>query len=686
MRGKVASGRGVGAMCAVLGSFAMLRPRPPRRTASRALPTAIASLTGLAVLAATLHAQGLRLTRPAPWTPDSVVKAVIQAGSASLTPEPAVDTGIPRMWLTKAERTSWKQTADYDETMRYCRQLEAGSRWIRVESFGRSGQGRDLPLLIVSKDRVFTPDAARALGKPIVLIQNGIHSGEIEGKDASLILLRDLAVLHRQEELLDSVIVLVVPMFSADAHERRSRYQRINQNGPDEMGWRHTPIGLNLNRDYTKLDAPEMRALIGNVYTKWWPDLLIDNHTTDGADYRYDVTWATNHGAGMPAALDRWASENLERGVMAKLADKGHVVSPYFDIRSGNDPRSGLEYSNSIPRFSTGYAPTQSRMALLVETHMLKPYGVRVKATYDLMRSVLEELHARPRALTGAVKAAEAEATARAQSRDPAARAFVLATRLSERGTPVPWKGVATTWERSEITGGTVARYSNTPWDTTVLLYRETLPSLTVTQPAGGYVVPQEWTSVLDRLALHGIRTRTLSRAWTDTVEMARITERTLVPEPFEGRQNVRVGGVRMERQRRTFRAGDVWVPLDQRGGPLAVALLEAQSPDGFLAWGFFSTIFQRKEYGEAYVVEPLARAMMARDPKLAAEFRAKVAADTAFAKDAYARSDWFFRRSPWNDPEQDLHPIARAVRPVPDSFLQPLAGSAPAPPATTRR
>ncbi len=631
------------------------------------------------LLASSVHAQGLRLTRPAPWSPDSAVKAVITGGSAQLTPDPAVDENVPRIWLTKAERTKWKQTADYDETVRFCRSLEAGSRWVRVESFGRTGQGRDLPLIIVSKDRVFTAEAARALGKPIVLIQNGIHSGEIEGKDASLMLLRDLAVLHRHEELLDSVILLVVPMFSADAHERRGRFQRMNQNGPDEMGWRHTPIGLNLNRDYTKLDSPEMRALIGNVFTKWWPDLLVDNHTTDGADYRYDITWAANHGAGMPASLDRWVSERVERGVMSRLTQMGHVVSPYFEIRGGNDPRAGIEYGNSTPRFSTGYPPLQSRAALLVETHMLKPYGTRVKATYDLMLALLEELHARPRALTQAVRDAEAETIARAHAKDPARRLLALASRVSDRGASFAWKGVATRWETSDITGSRLPRYSSAPWDTTVTLYRETLPSLTVRQPAGGYVVPQEWTSVLDRLALHGLRTRTLARAWSDTVEMTRVTDRTLSAEAFEGRHNVRVLAAPNERQVRSFRAGDVWVPLDQRGGALAVALLEAQAPDGFLAWGFFSTVFQRKEYGEAYVVEPMARAMMARDPRLAADFRAKLAADSTFAADPSARSDWFYRRSPWNDPEQDLHPIARALRPVPETFLVPLPGGAAA-------
>jgi hypothetical protein len=641
---------------------------------------AAVTMAALLALTSNAHAQGFRITRATAWTPDSTVKAVLTGGSAQLTPEPAVDATIPRIWLTRAERTLWKQTSDYEEMMRYCRSLEAGSHWVKLEIIGHTGQGRELPMLILSKDRAFTPEAARALGKPIVLIQNGIHAGEIEGKDASLMLMRDLAAIHRNDALLDSVVLLVLPTFSADAGERRSHYNRINQNGPDEMGWRHTPIGLNLNRDYTKLDAPEMRALIGNVYTKWWPELLIDNHTTDGADYRYDVTYATNHGAGVPPSLDRWYADAIEKGMVQRLTEAGHLVSPYLDFKTGNDPRGGIEYNNSLPRFSTGYPPLQSRAALLVETHMLKPYGSRVKATYDLMLSVLQEIHEHPRALLDAVRDAEAASVARAQAKDPSKRMLVLASALSDKGVPVPWKGVQTTWEFSEITGSVIPRYSHTPWDTTVMLYRETIPQLTVRLPEGGYIVPQEFSDVLDRMALHGIRTRRLARAWSDTVEMTRITGHTIVAEPYEGRANVRVTAVSTERQVRSFRAGDVWVPLDQRGGALAATLLEAQSPDGFMAWGFFLTVFQKKEYGGDYVVEPLARAMMAHDPKLAADFHAKLESDSAFAKDPSARNDWFYRRSPWNDPEQDMHPIARATHPVPESFLVPVPVTLPAP------
>jgi len=647
---------------------------------------AAALAAAVTFLAAMAQAQ-LRLTRPAPWTPDSVVKSILTGSSAQLTPDPPVDTSIPRIWLTRAERTLWKQTSDYDEMMRMCRSFEAGSRWVKLEIIGRSGQGRDIPMIILSKDRAFTPDAARALGKPVVLIQNGIHAGEIEGKDASGMLLRDIAVLHKYDALLDSLTLLVIPVFSVDAAERRSHWNRINQNGPDEMGWRHTPIGLNLNRDYTKLDSPEMRALIGTVYTRWWPELLVDNHTTDGADYRYDITYATNHGAGVPPSLDRWYADAIEKGMVERLQERGHLVSPYLDYKTGNDPRGGIEYNNSQPRFSTGYPPLQSRAALLVETHMLKPYGARVKATYDLMLSVLGEIHDHPRALMDAVRDAEAAAVARAQSKDPAKRTLVLATALSDKGVPVPFKGVQTTWTFSDITGNQVPHYSNVPWDTTVMMYRESIPQLSVRLPEGGYVVPQEFTDVLDRIALHGIRTRRLARAWSDTVEMTRVTGHTVAAEPYEGRANVKVTAVSMERQLRSFRAGDVWVPLDQRGSALAATLLEAQSPDGFMAWGFFLTVFQKKEYGADYIVEPMARAMMDHDPKLAADFRAKLQSDTAFAKDSNARSDWFFRRSPWRDLEQDLHPIARALHPVPEGFLVPLpVPPAPAPAPTTSK
>lgn len=610
--------------------------------------------------------------RPAP--PARVVVAV------DTTNGPLVSTDIPGYWRTRAERTAWKQTSDYDETMRYCRQLEAGSRWVRLVTYGTSGQGRDLPMLVLSKDRAFTPEEARANGKPIVLIQNGIHAGEIEGKDASLALARDMTVLRTRMDLLDSCTVLILPIFSVDAHERRSKYNRINQNGPEEMGWRVTPIGLNLNRDYTKAETPEMQALIGNVYTRWWPDLLVDDHTTDGADYQHDVTYGIPHGPQVPPSLERWLADAFEGRVIPRLAALGHLPAPYLSFRRGNDPRSGIDFGNTPPRFSTGYTILQCRPSILVETHMLKPYGYRVRATYDLLAALLEELHARPRALTSAVLEAERATLARARATTPAGRTVVLDTHTSDTAVPFAFRGRQTTWAKSEITGSMVAHYSSAPWDSLVPLYRDVVAGLTVAQPAGGYLVPQEWAGVVELLRVQGIATRRLARAWRDTVEVTRVTGWKAAADIVEGHHPISVSETKSERQLRTYRAGDVWVPLDQRGGALAVNLLEARAPDGVLAWNFFDTIFMRKEYGEDYVVEPLARQMLAKDPALAKEFAAKLAADSTFANSAFARSEFFYRRSPWADPEQNLLPVARLLAPVPESYLVPAGTVAPAP------
>ena len=626
----------------------------------------LAALTAVAAIAATVTAQPP--SPPAQLTPFP----------SSNLPGPTRAEEIPAYWKTRAEKTEYRLTPDLEETMRFCRLLEARSRWVRVTSYGRSGQGRELPLVILSKERAFTPELARATGKPVVLIQNGIHAGEIEGKDASLELMRDMVVLQKHDAVLDSVILLILPVFSVDAHERRSHYNRINQNGPELMGWRYTPVGLNLNRDYLKAESPEMRALLSGVFATWWPHLLIDNHTTDGADFRHDIGYAFNQGPGVAPAVDRWLREAFEGRVVARLASMGHLPSPYLGFRRGQDPSSGVDFENYPPRFSTGYTPLHGRPSILVETHMLKPYATRVRATYDLMLATLEEIAARPRALTDAVRTAEAEAIARGRAADPARREVVLRTRLGDRHDPLAFKGWQTRWETSEVTGGRIPRYTPEPWDTTISLFREVLPALTVRQPVG-YVVPQEWTDAVDLLTVHGVEFRRLAAAWRDTFEMQRIVAWSAAPQSGEGHRPITTSQVEIVRQEREYGPGDVWVPLDQRSAAVAVHLFEARAPDGLLYWNTFDTVLEGKEYAEDYVMEPIARQMMRENPALAREFQARVAADTAFARNAQARVDYFFRRSPWADREQNLLPVARALgAPPAAAFVRPARPAGP--------
>ena len=575
---------------------------------------------------------------------------------------------VPLYWRTRAERSDFHATADYAETMRYLRLLEGGSQWVKLVSFGKSGQQRDLPMLIVSRDRAFTPEVARATGKAVVLIQNGIHAGEIEGKDASLALVRDVAVLHRQARLLDHVILLVVPMFSADAHERRSRFNRINQNGPDEMGWRSTPIGLNLNRDYLKAESPEMRALISQVFTRWWPDLMVDNHTSDGADFRYDVGYSFNFGPEAPAPAAAWLTRAFEGRVIPALAALGALPAPYLDFDQPGNPAAGAEIFEAEPRYSNGYASIQCRPAILIETHARKSYQVRVRATYDLMAALLDEINARPGELRRAVT--ESESLVAMRVFEPQSRRRVsLVSKPGPRVTPLEFKGYRRIEERSEITGAPVARFLSEPLDTTITYRRDLVSTAEATVPPG-YLVPQEWITVADHLALHGVRFQRLVASWSDTVEVPHVLAYRESTGTFEGHHVTFVTDMRLERRWRSYRAGDLWVPCDQPRALVAMELLETRAPDGLMFWNAFDTVLERKEYAEAYVMEPLARRMLSEQPALAAEFRARVASDTAFANSPKARLDFLYRRSPWFDTEADLVPVARALKAPPASVL----------------
>ena len=598
----------------------------------------------------------------------AVRRAVALLGLAFVSAAAPAAADRAEAWKTHAERTGYRETGDYAEAIRFCRALEKASPWVRVESYGTSGQGRDLPIVILSKTGDFSPDRARRAGKPIVLIQNGIHSGEIEGKDASLELMRDIAVDRTRAALLDRVTILVLPIFSVDSHERSGPHNRINQNGPASMGWRPSPLGLNLNRDYLKAETPEMQALISRVFTRWWPHLLVDNHTTDGADYRHDLTLGIDVGPAVPAPLERWIGSAFEGRVIPRVEAMGHLPAPYLNFRTWTNPASGVDMGASSPRFSTGYATIQCRPGILVETHMLKSYATRVRATYDLLVALLEELNAHPDALTGAVAAAESLVSRRGRERDPARREVVLRSKPTGKSEPFHYKGVVARMEWSDLAGAPVPRYQSAPWDTVIPLFREQAPSVTSIQPAG-YLVPREWVKVAEKLDLHGVRYRRLARPHADSVEVQRIAGWT-VGNPSEGHRPITVDRLVLERRWRSYRPGDLWVPLDQRGALVAMHLLEARAPDGLMYWNAFDTVLDRKEYAEIYVMEPIARRMVADQPRLAEEFRAALAADSALARDPAARMDFFYRRSPWADPEQNLHPAARALRAPPEAAL----------------
>ena len=561
-------------------------------------------------------------------------------------------------WTTPAEAAHFRTTPSYADTLDYLRKLaDAAPGKLKVESFGTSPQGRPMTVVIASGDGTFTPEAAHKAGKPVVLVQAGIHPGEIEGKDAGLMLLRDFAVSGKLPHLLDHAVLVFIPVFSVDGHENSSPYHRINQNGPDSMGFRGQSQYLNLNRDYVKADAPEMRDWL-KLWQRWQPDLLMDIHTTDGADYQYDLTWYLEDPHKLDAGVSAWQQHLLNDKVIPAYEKRGHLASIYLEFKDGRDPRKGIENFGSGPRFSTGYAALQNRPALLVETHMLKSYENRVRGTYDLVALMLEQTGADAARLLAVNRQADAAVVARAHE---AKAAVALSFKGDPASTPFKLKGYEFSLTHSDVSNSQWIQYDpSKPRSYDIQNWNGLLPDTSVTPPAA-YVIPAQWTQVIDKLDAHGIAYRRLAQPRKLKVQAYQLDQPQWASKPFEGHLMLRDFNQSSATREVELPAGSVLVPMDQRAANLAIELLEPQAPDSLLRWGLLDAIFEPKEYGEPRVLEKLARDMLAKDPALKAAFEQKLHEDAAFAASPAQRLFFFFERSPWYSAQDvGVYPVYR--------------------------
>lgn len=555
-------------------------------------------------------------------------------------------------WITPSEKSDLRTTPSYDETVAWLQKLVAAApKQLKMLSLGKSPEGREIWMVVATHETEFTPEALRKSGKPIVLAQGGIHSGEIDGKDAGLMLLRDLTVRGTKSELLDGVNFLFVPIFNVDGHERRSHFGRVNQRGPEEMGWRTTSRNLNLNRDYAKADALEMRAMLAALQ-QWSPDLYLDLHVTDGGDYQYDITFGGNLASGHSPKISEWLAKTFAPAVTRELAAAGHIPGP-VDVPNWIDPtdwRKGFKSWTADPRYSTGYGDVRHLPTVLLETHSLKPYAQRVLGTYVY--------------LEGALRVAGKESVALRQAIDADRKRRNATVPLSWDVDPkappekFEYKGIEARAVPSAISGGIRMEYIGQPASATVPVERQNHVATSVKRPKA-YWIPPAWPDVIERLESHGIHFERIKEARDVKVTMYRLEEAKFDPEPFEGRVRLQAKPVAEERRER-FAAGAVRVSTDQPLGDLAVILLEAASTDSFLQWGFFDEVLQETEYIEGYVIEPMAERMLAADPKLAAEFREKLAKDEVFRGSAKARLRWFYEKTPFVDERWKLYPVGR--------------------------
>jgi hypothetical protein len=549
-------------------------------------------------------------------------------------------------WITPSETTGLKSTPTYDETFAYLRRLVAAAPQLRMVSLGKSPEGRDIWMVIASKERAFTADALRRTGKPTVFAQAGIHAGEIDGKDAGLMLLRDMTVRGTKRALLDGANFLFVPIFNTDGHERISHYSRVNQRGPDPSGWRTNARNLNLNRDYAKADAAEMKAMLRALDT-WQPDLYVDLHVTDGADYQWDVTYGWNGPWGHSPAIATWLDRTLRPAADTGLRAAGHVPGPL--VFTDDPATAGIIDGASDPRLSTGYGDARHIPTVLVENHSLKPYDQRVLGMYVLLESFLRTVAQNAASLQTAINS------------DRASRpdTVPLSWRAPEGQTEtIEVLGVASRRTLSGISGDVKTEWLGQPITTRAPM-RHVSEVATSVSRAKAYWVPASWPEVIERLDLHGIQYERITAPRDVEVEMYRFDAPTFSTPQFEGHVRV-TAPAKLEHRRERFPAGSVRVSTDQPLGTLAVLLLEPSSPDSLFQWGYFHSVLAVTEYIEGYIIEPMAERMLAEDPKLAAEFQEKIANDATFRADPRARLQWFYQRTPWYDERARLYPIAR--------------------------
>jgi murein tripeptide amidase MpaA len=579
-------------------------------------------------------------------------------------------------WTTHTERSNYRTTPNYDETMAYIRRIATvAPKQVKVVPFGKTGEGRTLFEVIVSKDGISDPASARKAKRGVVLIQNGIHAGEIDGKDASLTLLREMVITKSLSKLLDRAIVIFIPVYNIDGHERISKYNRINQNGPEEMGWRTTAINLNLNRDYLKADTVEARAFL-RLWNKWLPDFFIDNHVTDGSDNQYVTLYTIDTGPDVDPAIAKWAEGTLFPYLDREVSAKGYPTGLYRELADHEDPSKGLTVGQSPPRFSNGYVTIQNRPGMLVEMHMLKDYKARVLGNYELMRATLEIINRDAEKLIAMNQAADAATIA--AGRSGGSVALTLAPTGETKTVDFP--GYKFHIVKSDVSGGNWIQYHRDQPVTLKIPMQTTLKTVKSVALPAGYIIPVQWTKVIDVLAAHGVQMRTLSAPLTTEVEQYRCPSPTWSARPFEGRHTASFTGKPMgdagmlppgsdkkacalEKNKVTYPAGSVIVPMSQRAARVAVHFLEPEAPDSAVVWGFFDAIFEQKEYGESYVMEKVARDMLAKDPQLKAEFEAKRASDKDFADSPWAILNWFYLRSPWADQRIGLYPVGRLTK-----------------------
>lgn len=554
-------------------------------------------------------------------------------------------------FTTVFERSGGTETATYTEVIDFYEDLAAVYSSVDLQILGETDSGEPLHLMVYSRNKNFDFESLRK-DHTIVLINNGIHPGESDGIDATMMLFRDLA--QDSITLPENTVIATIPIYNIGGAINRNSFTRTNQNGPKSYGFRGNARNYDLNRDFIKADTKNTRGFY-EIFHHVNPDVFIDTHVSNGADYQYTLTHLFTQHDQMGGALGKYIKTDLRPALEKALRKKKWEITPYVNV-FGDVPEKGFSQFLDTPRYSTGYTSLWNTLSMMVETHMLKPYDQRVRGTYELLRSMID-IADEDSELIRKLRKQELQ---NFQAKESYAFDFVVD---SSQTSNLNFKGYEADRIKSEVTGFERLKYDTTrPYTREVTYYDSFKPSRQVQVPQG-YIIPQGWWEVLDLLELNEVKMVPFDKDTSMVVETYRIKDYKTSSRPYEGHYPHTNVEVETFNQEVKIRKGDVFVPLKQRAAKYLMATLEPQAPDSFFSWNFFDSVLQQKEHFSPYVFEDIARELLDDYPELEDEFLALKEKDREFAQNAYAQLDWIHKKSEYYEPSHMRYPIFRVKR-----------------------
>ncbi|WP_426583477.1 M14 family zinc carboxypeptidase [Mucilaginibacter sp. R-33] len=541
-------------------------------------------------------------------------------------------------------------TATYAQVIDYYQKLnKLYPQQMKLINYGTTDVGKPLTLVVLSKDKIFDPAIIKKQNKRVLLINNGIHPGEPEGIDASMMLVRDLL---KNNTLPKDVVICLIALYNIDGNLNRG-LSRVSQNGPSAYGFRGNYRNLDLNRDFIKADSRNALAFT-QILTTWKPEIFLDNHTSDGADYQYVMTLIETQKEKQNPILADYTTKTLTPYLYSKMKKSGYEMIPYGAGEEGL-PDSGIVSFLETPRFATGFTAQHNIISYITETHMLKPFDKRVYATYDFMQHLIE-INQRDAKLIGELKR-------KADEQVTNQKTFALGWTVDKsKVDTITFKGYEAGYKTSGVSGLPRLYYDrDKPYTKTIKYYNTYKVTATADKPVA-YVIPQAWGKVIDLFKLNGVQMKQLAHDTTLNLQMYYITDLKTPARPFEGHYlhtGVKLNPVDMPVK---FYTGDYVVYTNQPINRYIVETLEPQGVDSFFAWNFFDSVLGEKEYFSDYVFEDIAADLLKKDPSIRQKLDDAKAKDPQLANNAGAQLFFVYRNSPYFEKTFMRYPVGRLL------------------------